>query len=114
MKALDKGAKMTYIDPRFSITASKAHRYWMIRPGTDLALNYALMHVNSQRRALRQGLCRPLDQGSTPGIAGLTEIRRIIHAGNGLKKKRAYLRRRNYDLAREVAADKPAVVFHYG
>jgi thiosulfate reductase/polysulfide reductase chain A len=45
MKAMEDGAKMTYIDPRVSITATKAHRYWMIRPGTDLALNYALMHV---------------------------------------------------------------------
>mgnify|MGYP000439320330 CR=1 FL=1 len=45
LTAMDKGAKLTYIDPRVTITASKADRYWMIRPGTDLALNYALMHV---------------------------------------------------------------------
>jgi thiosulfate reductase/polysulfide reductase chain A len=45
MAALEKGAKLTYIDPRVSVTATKAHRYWMIRPGTDLALNYALMNV---------------------------------------------------------------------
>ena len=50
MYALENGAKMTYIDPRVSITATKAHRYWMIRPGTDLALNYALMNVIIKER----------------------------------------------------------------
>ena len=30
--AMEKGAKLTYIDPRVSITATKADRYWMIRP----------------------------------------------------------------------------------
>jgi thiosulfate reductase/polysulfide reductase chain A len=45
MKALTNGAELTYIDPRVTITATKARRYWMIRPGTDLALNYALINV---------------------------------------------------------------------
>ena len=45
IEAMEKGAKLTYIDPRVTITATKADRYWMIRPGTDLALNYALIHV---------------------------------------------------------------------
>jgi len=50
MSAMEKGAKLTYIDPRVNVTASKAHRYWMIRPGTDLALNYAFMHVILKER----------------------------------------------------------------
>lgn len=50
MDALEKGAKLTYIDPRVNVTASKAHRYWMIRPGTDLALNYGLIHVILKER----------------------------------------------------------------
>ena len=44
-EALENGAKLTYIDPRVTVTATKADRYWMIRPGTDLALNYALIHI---------------------------------------------------------------------
>lgn len=44
-QAMENGAQLTYIDPRVTITATKAHRYFMIRPGTDLALNYALIHV---------------------------------------------------------------------
>jgi len=50
LDAMDKGAKLTYIDPRVSITATKADRYWMVRPGADLALNYALIHVILKER----------------------------------------------------------------
>jgi thiosulfate reductase/polysulfide reductase chain A len=50
MHALENGARMTYIDPRVTVTATKAHRYWMIRPGTDLAFNYALIHVILKER----------------------------------------------------------------
>ena len=50
LNAMEKGAKLTYIDPRVSITATKADRYWMIRPGTDLALNYALIHTILKER----------------------------------------------------------------
>jgi len=57
MKALGNGAELTYIDPRVTITATKARRYWMIRPGTDLALNYALIHVILKER-LRRGICQ--------------------------------------------------------
>ena len=38
LKAIKNGARVTYIDPRASITAGKASRYWQIRPGTDYAL----------------------------------------------------------------------------
>mgnify|MGYP001819564848 FL=1 len=50
MQALENGARLTYIDPRVTVTATKAHRYWMIRPGTDLSLNYALIHVILKER----------------------------------------------------------------
>ena len=43
--AKEKGAKVVVIDPRFSITASKADEYVSIRPGTDAALALGLMNV---------------------------------------------------------------------
>ena len=55
VEAMNAGAKVTYIDPRVSITATKANRYWMIRPGTDLALNYALIHVILKERLYDAG-----------------------------------------------------------
>ena len=54
---MEKGAKLTYIDPRVSITATKADRYWMIRPGTDLALNYALIHTILKERLYDADVC---------------------------------------------------------
>jgi len=44
MEARDAGAKCTYIDPRATITARHADRYWRIRPGSDYALNLAIIH----------------------------------------------------------------------
>ena len=38
------GAKMVVVDPRRTVTASKADRWLPIRPGTDLALGLALCH----------------------------------------------------------------------
>ena len=44
MAAVNAGMKVTYIDPRASITACKATRYWQVRPNSDYALNLALLH----------------------------------------------------------------------
>ncbi|MFC1885417.1 hypothetical protein ACFL2O_11715 [Thermodesulfobacteriota bacterium] len=42
---LDRGGKITYIDVRAAGTAMKATRFWMIRPGTDYALNLGIIHT---------------------------------------------------------------------
>jgi len=38
-------AKLVYLDPRYTVTASKADEWLPIRPGTDLAFYLALIHV---------------------------------------------------------------------
>jgi len=43
--AVGRGATIIVADPRFSVAASKAQHYLPIRPGTDLALVLAWMHV---------------------------------------------------------------------
>ena len=44
-EAIDRGAQLVVVDPRFSVAASKA-RYWLpIKPGTDIALLLAWMNV---------------------------------------------------------------------
>ncbi len=43
--AIGKGAELVVVDPRYSVAASKA-RYWLpIKPGTDIALLLAWIHV---------------------------------------------------------------------
>ncbi len=44
-EAIDNGASIIVVDPRFSIAASKAKFYLPIKPGTDLALLLAWMNV---------------------------------------------------------------------
>jgi thiosulfate reductase/polysulfide reductase chain A len=44
-EALARGAKLIVVDPRFSTAASKADWWLPIRPGTDIALLLAWMHV---------------------------------------------------------------------
>ena len=44
-EALERGAKLIVVDPRFSVAAGKAD-YWLpVKPGTDTALLLAWMHV---------------------------------------------------------------------
>jgi thiosulfate reductase/polysulfide reductase chain A len=44
-EAMGRGASIIVVDPRFSIAAGKAKYYLPVRPGTDLALILAWMHV---------------------------------------------------------------------
>jgi len=109
MKALEKGAEMTYIDPRVSITATKATRYWMIRPGTDLALNYALIHV-----ILKENLydAEYVDKW----VLGLAELQDFVHpyTPEWAEKETGIPAGAIVDLARRVSRDKPSVIFHFG
>jgi thiosulfate reductase/polysulfide reductase chain A len=40
-----RNARLVYLDPRYTVTASKADEWLAIRPGTDLAFYLALIHV---------------------------------------------------------------------
>ncbi len=109
LNALEKGAKLTYIDPRASITATKAHRYWRIRPATDLALNYALIHTILKERLYDKDFVQRW-------VSGLNELQAFVEpytpqwaeAETGIPASEIIA------LAREAAEAKPAVIFHYG
>jgi len=45
IEGVSRGAKVVYVDPRYTITASKAQEWLPIRPLTDHALLLALIHV---------------------------------------------------------------------
>lgn len=45
MDAVARGAKLVYLDPRFTKTAAKATEWIPIRPGTDAAFLLAMIHV---------------------------------------------------------------------
>jgi thiosulfate reductase/polysulfide reductase chain A len=109
MDALAAGAKLTYIDPRVSITATKAHRYWMIRPGTDLALNYALMHVILKERLYDAAYVEKW-------VLGMNELQDFVQAytPEWAEKETGIPAAEIVALAREMSKDKPSVIFHFG
>ena len=109
MHALEHGAKLTYIDPRVTVTATKAHRYWMIRPGTDLALNYALIHVILKERLYDA-------EYVSRWVVGLPELQDFVipYTPGWAEKETGINAESIIDLAREISRDKPSVIFHFG
>jgi thiosulfate reductase/polysulfide reductase chain A len=109
LNAMEKGARLTYIDPRATITASKAHRYWMIRPGTDLALNYALIHVILKERLYDSDYVKRW-------VHGLRELQAFVEpcTPEWAQGETGIPAAEIVALAREAAEVKPAVVFHFG
>ena len=109
MKAREKGAKITYIDIRSTVTAAHADRYWMIRPGTDLALNYALIQV-----ILKENLYD--EQYVNKWVMGLKEYRAFVepYTPEWAEEETGIPAEEIVALAREVSKDKPQVIFNYG
>lgn len=109
LNAMGKGAKLTYIDPRVSVTATKADRYWMIRPGTDLALNYALIHTILKEQLYDKDYVQRW-------VAGLNELQAFVqpYTPEWAEKETGIPAGEIKALAREAAEVKPKVIFHYG
>ena len=109
LDAMEKGAKLIYIDPRVSVTATKADRYLMIRPGADLALNYALIHTILKERLHDMPYVRRW-------VKGLKELEAFVepYTPEWAAGETGIPAEEIVTLAREAAAAKPAVVFHYG
>ncbi len=107
--ALEKGCELTYIDPRVTVTATRAHRYWMIRPGTDLALNYALMHVIIEEKLYDAAFVKKW-------VHGFDELREFVRAltPEWAEAETGIPAARIVELARAAGRDKPAVIFHFG
>ena len=45
LKARENGAVMITIDPRYTHTAAKSDYFAQIRPGTDIAFIYGMLHI---------------------------------------------------------------------
>jgi thiosulfate reductase/polysulfide reductase chain A len=108
-EAQENGAKLTYIDPRVTVTATKADRYWMIRPGTDLALNYALIHIILKERLYDESY---VNRWAT----GLGELRDFVQSftPQWAETETGIPATELVDMVREISREKPSVVFHFG
>jgi len=109
IKAMAGGAKCTYIDPRATLTASKATRFWQIKPNTEYALNLALInHTLAEKLYDAEFVER--------WCVGLDELRKATQAytpewqeqftGIPAAEVKAFLG--------EIAQAAPKVIFHAG
>jgi thiosulfate reductase / polysulfide reductase chain A len=109
MAAMARGMRCTYIDPRASITACKATRYWQVRPNSDYALNLAIIHEVLKQEAYDKDFVARF-------VSGMDYLREAVkettpewqesHTGVPANQLRAFVK--------EIAADAPHVIFHPG
>ncbi len=109
MDAMEKGCKLTVIDIRANITASKASRFMQIRPGADYAFNLAVIHELLNKRLYDERFVdryidsvKQLEQFVEPYTPKWAEKETGIKA----TQLRAFVK--------ELAAAKPAVIWHPG
>ena len=109
VNALLNGAKLTYIDVRATKTATKATKFLQIRPGTDYALNLALIHV-----ILRENL---FDRDFVDRfITGISELENFIksYTPDWAEKETGIPAYEIMNLARQLASDSPKVILYPG
>ncbi|MDW7972907.1 MAG: molybdopterin-dependent oxidoreductase [Thermodesulfovibrio sp.] len=109
VNALEKGANLTYIDVRATKTATKATRFFMIRPGTDYALNLALIHVILKENLFDRDFVDRF-------ITGLPELENFIkpYTPQWAEKETGIPAHDIVSLARQLSADKPRVILYPG
>ncbi len=109
MAAVASGMRVTYIDPRASLTATKATRYWQVRPNSDYALNLAIIHELLEREAYDQAFVARYVSGMDTlrmAVKATTPEWQEQHTGITAAELRAFVA--------EIAADAPHVIFHPG
>jgi thiosulfate reductase/polysulfide reductase chain A len=108
-RAVDAGATIIAVDPRFSTAASKAKYYLPIKPGTDAALLLAWMHVLVKEQLYDVDYVQRYGFGFEQFAATLeTSTPEWAYPLTGLEPE--LIR----ETAREMARHKPATLVHPG
>ena len=109
MGAMENGCKLSVIDIRANVSATKAHRFLMIRPGSDYALNLAIIHILINRNLYNTAYVNKwfkdldvLDQFVKPYTPEWAEKETSIPAEEIVR------------FAQDLAKDAPAVLWHPG
>ena len=109
MTAIGQGCKLTVIDIRATLTATKADRFFLVRPGTDYALNLAVIHELLSQRLHDMKFTRMY-------IKDLKTLQALVEpytpawaaAETGIAAERII------EFVRDLAEAKPAVIWHPG
>lgn len=109
LNCLEKGCKLTVIDVRGTVTASKADTFLLINPATDYALNLAVINVLISEKLYNSSYVErhvqdfdALQEFVKPYTPAWAEVETGITA-NQIE-----------DLARSIAEAVPAVIWHAG
>jgi len=109
MQGVKNGAKVTYIDPRAALTASKASRYWQIRPGTDYALLLAITNVILKNGFYDKDFVKKY-------VTGITKLRNFVkkYTPKWAAEETGIPADEIVAFCKEIGADRPKVIFHPG
>jgi len=109
MNSIASGMKLTYIDVRQTVTGSKASRFWMVRPGTDYALNLGLIHAVIKEKAYDTAF---VDRWCT-GFSDLSEFV-APYSPEWAEKETGIPAEEIAAFVQELKEERPRVVFHPG
>lgn len=108
-EAVGRGATVIVVDPRFSVAASKAKHWLPIRPGTDLALLLAWMHVIVTEKLYDADYVAKYGFGFEPFAASLASYTpEWAYPETGIDAETIRV------TAREMARHRPAALVHPG
>ncbi|MDE3165982.1 MAG: molybdopterin-dependent oxidoreductase, partial [Acidobacteriota bacterium] len=107
--AIERGARLIVVDPRFSVAAAKADWWLPIRPGTDIALLLAWMNVLIAENQYDREYIAEYAEGLPELTAHVREF--TPEWAEGITEIPAA---RIRETARAMAAARPAVALHPG
>ncbi len=107
--AIDRGAKVVYLDPRYTKTASKASEWLPIRPGTDSAFHLALIHTLIKERLYNRNF---VEQNTV----GFDELKKEVgkYTPEWASQLTGIPAETITRIAHEIAAAAPHVLIHNG
>lgn len=109
MDAMEKGCKLTVIDIRANVSATKATRFLQIRPGTDYALNLAVIHELIDKQLYNTAFVERY-------LEGFEELKRFVapYSPEWAETETGISADRLRGFVQELAQAQPAVIWHPG
>ena len=106
---IQSGGKLVFFDVRWNYTANKAHKFFIIKPGSDYAINLSLINVILKEK-LYDG------EFVQRWVTGLRELESFItpYKPQWGEKETGIPAKDIISIAHEVSEAKPAVIFHPG
>ncbi len=106
---LDRGGRLTYVDVRQTMTGLKASRFFQVRPGTDYALALGIIHQVIKEKVYDSDFINRY-------VTGFEELCCFIEPYTpGWAAEQCGLKEKDIkNFVREIAADRPNVIFHPG